>query len=99
VVVMFVTALVVHKRHIPIDLRAIVRSSGQVLLATAIMGAVVFVLRGRFVFQTTSSTLVSTALICLAGAVVYLAALRLVGHPHSRWLLDQLRHRIRPAQA
>jgi putative peptidoglycan lipid II flippase len=99
VVVVFVTALVVHKRHIAIDLRTIVRSSSQVLLATAIMGGVVLVLRGQFVFHTTASTLFSTALICLSGAIVYVAALRLVGHPHSRWILDQLRNRIRPAQA
>lgn len=99
VVIMVVTAFVVHKRHIAMDLRTIARSSSQVLVATAIMGGVVFLLRGQFGFHTTASTFFGTALICLAGAIVYLAALRLVGHPHSRWILDQLRDRIRPAQA
>jgi hypothetical protein len=98
-VVMLATATLVHKRHIAIDLRSVFRSTGQVLVASAVMGTVVLFLKGLFTFHTTASMLFSTAVLCVAGAIVYFAALRLVGHPHSRWILDQLRDRIRPAQA
>jgi putative peptidoglycan lipid II flippase len=98
-IVMLVTATLVHKRHIVIELGSVFRSTSQVLVASAVMGAVILFLKGRFTFQTTPVALLSTAVLCVAGAIVYFAALRLVGHPHSRWILDRLRDRIRPAQA
>lgn len=97
--VMIVTAALVHARYAPIDLGGLLASSTQVVFATAVMGSAVLGLKALLSFHTSASTLGSTVVIFTAASMVYIAALRLVGHRHSRWIVDQLRTRIWPVRA
>jgi putative peptidoglycan lipid II flippase len=86
--VMLTTAVIVHRRYARLALGYLAKTTLQAVLAVAVMTVVVTWLQGLGPADLVSH-LVRIAVCGLAGAVVYLSALRLLGHPDaiSMWNL------------
>lgn len=97
-VVMTVTAIWVHKRHVPIKVRGLLASAARVVSATVVMGGVIVGLKMILPFDKAVATLLSTTVVCATAAIAYLGTLHLMRHPHTRWVISELRAWMRPAQ-